>query len=101
MSAKYNESLQQRAYLIRAIIYRTRARKTSNYLSKALGIYLLGSGTKRRVIETLAGLGICERYQCINQLLSGIATEAKVCTVHTFGGVVIFIFIVLYYLLTV
>jgi hypothetical protein len=78
MSATYNESLQLRAYLITAIICRARARKTSNYLSRALGIYLLGSGTKRRVVETLAGLGVCESYQCINQLLSCIANEAKV-----------------------
>jgi hypothetical protein len=70
---------KQRVYLITAIICRCRARGTANFLPKTLGIYLHGSGVKRRVIEVLAGLGICDSYQPINQMISNIAEYAKAC----------------------
>jgi hypothetical protein len=69
--------IQQQAYLITAIC-RCRARKTANFLAKTMGIYLHGSGIKRRVIEVLAGLGICDSYQLVNQMISNIAECAKV-----------------------
>ena len=40
-------------------------------------VYLLGSGVKRRVLEVLAGLGLCDSYKYTNRLLTEIADNAK------------------------
>jgi hypothetical protein len=69
---------KQQVYLITAIICRCRARGTANFLAKTMGVYFHGSGVKRRVIEALAGLGICDSYQVVNQMISNIAEYAKV-----------------------
>ena len=42
-----------------------------------MGVYLLGSGVKRRVLEVLAGLGVCDGYKYANRLLTEIAQDAK------------------------
>ncbi|KAH8679703.1 hypothetical protein BGZ60DRAFT_235534 [Tricladium varicosporioides] len=52
--------LQRRMFLITSIICHSRTPTNSNFLSSLLAIYLLGSGTKRRVVETLSGLGVCQ-----------------------------------------
>ena len=69
--------VQQQLYLITSIICRSRARSTANFFAKMLGIYLLGSGVKRQVIEVLAGLGLCDGYKYINRHLTDIANNAK------------------------
>lgn len=43
-----------------------------------LDIYLAGSGVKRRVVETLSGLGICHSYHTANRLLKKVASNAEV-----------------------
>jgi hypothetical protein len=40
-----------------------------------LGLYMLGSGVKRRVINVLAGLGICDSYMPLNELYGRVAGE--------------------------
>lgn len=65
------------AYFVTSIILRQRARKRSNYLLKMLGMYLHSSGTKRRVINTLSGLGMCDSYKIINKTMSAIADDAR------------------------
>ena len=65
------------AYFVTSIILRQRARKRSNYLPKMLGMYLHSSGTKRRVINTLSGLGICDSYISINKTMGTIAEDAR------------------------
>ncbi|KAF1811689.1 hypothetical protein P152DRAFT_48723 [Eremomyces bilateralis CBS 781.70] len=64
-------------YMITAVVCRSRQRKTSNAFAKHLGLYLLSSGTKRRVIETFAGMGLCDTYHHINLETSGMAEHAK------------------------
>ena len=70
--------IQQKAYLITSVICRARATKTSNYLTRTLGLYLVSSGVKRRVIEVLAGLGICDSYPQLNELYERIAAKGEV-----------------------
>ena len=65
------------AYLVSAVVLRSRSRRRSNYLSKNLGFYLLSSGTKRRVINVLNGLGLCDSYKIINNDASEIASKAQ------------------------
>jgi hypothetical protein len=55
-------TLSKRLYMVTSIICHSHARKQSNYLPSVLDMYLLGSGVKRRVIESLSGLGICHSY---------------------------------------
>ena len=71
------QPVQQRAYLITSIICRCRGRDTANYFAKTMSVYLLGSGVKRRVLEVLAGLGVCDGYKYANRLLTEIAQDAK------------------------
>ena len=65
------------AYLITAVILRTRARRRSYHFARLLGLYLHGSGTKRRVIETLSGLGLCDTYKIVNREVNKIADKTK------------------------
>ena len=51
--------------------------KRSNVLSKLLTAYLLGSGTKRRVIDVLHGLGITYSYMGGKRMLDSISIEAR------------------------
>lgn len=67
----------QRIYLITAIICRSRGRDTANFLAKIMGVYFHSSGVKRRVIEVLAGFGVCDTYKYINRVLAQIADNAK------------------------
>ncbi|XTI93248.1 hypothetical protein V2W45_1250821, partial [Cenococcum geophilum] len=49
-------------FAITSIVCYSRAKKRSSFLSLILDIYLIGSSIKRRVIETLLGLGIYYSY---------------------------------------
>jgi hypothetical protein len=70
--------IQQKAYFITSIICKARAANTSNYLSKTLGLYMISSGVKRRVINVLSGLGICDSYKSLNELYDRIADKGEV-----------------------
>ncbi len=69
--------LSKRVYFITSVICHSRAKKRSNLLPSILDMYLLGSGVKRRVIETLSGLGICHSYMTANRLISKVSENAK------------------------
>jgi len=70
--------LSRRLFAITSIVCHSRAKKRSSFLSSVLDVYLIGSGVKRRVIETLSGLGICHGYHQANRLMGKIAKEAEV-----------------------
>ena len=72
-------ALAKRMFTITSIICHSRARTRSHFFPSVLDIYLIGSGTKRRVIETLSGLGLCHSYTRANQLMGKIASDARVC----------------------
>jgi len=57
----------------------THAKIQLNFLPLILDIYLLRLGVKRRVIESLSGLGICHSYKDINRQIKAIAESVKVC----------------------
>jgi len=63
---------------ITSIVCHSQAVKKSNFLASALALYLVGSGTKRRVVETLSGLGICYSYHQANCIMNRIARESEV-----------------------
>jgi hypothetical protein len=67
-----------RAVTITAILSLGRAQKSANLFTRVLGIYLHGSGVRRRVISTLQGLGLVESYQKINQAIKEISELSKV-----------------------
>jgi len=70
--------IANRLYTITSIVCHSRAKKRANELPSLLSVYLLGSGVKRRVIESLSGLGICLGYHQGNRLMSRIACEGEV-----------------------
>jgi hypothetical protein len=74
-----DETLPKRLFTITSIVCHSRAKLQSNFLSSLLDIYLLGCGTKRRVVETLSGLGLCHSYKQANRLIGRLAKECKVC----------------------
>lgn len=63
---------------VTAILSLGRAQKSANLFTRVLGIYLHGSGVRRRVISTLQGLGLVESYQKINQAIKEISELSKV-----------------------
>jgi hypothetical protein len=70
-------SLDKRILCISSLIVHSRAKQRSNHLPAMLGVYLLGSGTKRRVVDTLAGLGICQGYHQCNRIMQDAAQEER------------------------
>ena len=67
------------AYVVTALVCHTRARDASNWFSKVFGVYLHGSGVKRRVIDVISGLGLCDGYKYINSVVTQIAQAAREC----------------------
>lgn len=67
------------AYVVTATICHVRARDRSNWFSKVFGVYLHGSGVKRRVINVISGLGLCDSYKTINAVITQIANAAREC----------------------
>jgi hypothetical protein len=72
------ESVQRVGFMITSMLCFSRAKKQCNLFPSILDIYLLRSEVKRRVIETLAGLGICHRYHTASTILSDLAQHSKV-----------------------
>jgi hypothetical protein len=77
--AGIKEPLVRRAYAITSMIYSSRAKKRSTFFTSIVDIYLMGSGVKRRVFETLSGFGLCHGYHSANRIMNSIAEEAEVC----------------------
>jgi hypothetical protein len=73
-----SKAVSRRLYTITSIVCHSQAVKKSNFLASALSLYLVGSGTKRRVVETLSGLGICYSYHQANRMMNRIARESEV-----------------------
>jgi len=73
-----DEDIAGKIFMITSMVCFSQAKQQSNFLPSMLGIYLLGSGVKRRTFSTLAGLGICHSYFTANGLLSKLADAAKV-----------------------
>ena len=67
-----------RVVTITSILSLGYAQKSANCFARVLGIYLHGSGVRRRVISTLQGLGLVESYQTIHQTIKGISELSKV-----------------------
>jgi len=68
------QDLYRRSFTITSIACDSRAKIRSNYLSSILDAYLIGPGVKRRVVETLSGLGLCVRG---NRQMKTIADHEK------------------------
>src|SRR5467141_1450231 len=69
-------SLYGHYILVFSIICFTRRRNTCDNIQKLLGLYFQSMGTKRRVQQTLSGLGVCEGYQTTTKLNDAIAADA-------------------------
>jgi hypothetical protein len=76
-------AISKRLFAITSQVCHSRAKKTSNFFPSMLGVYLLGTGTKRRVLQTLAGLGLCPSYPQVNRTMEKIA---NICEVYTISS---------------
>lgn len=72
------KDIQKCLFMITSSVCHSRAKKRSNYLASVLDAYLIGSGVKRRVVETLSGFGLCHCYKQGNNLMKAIADREKV-----------------------
>jgi hypothetical protein len=75
--ARKEDPHQYRAVMLCSVICFTRTAKTSNFIPSSLGLYLQGSGVKRRVLSTMAGLGLCISYNTIARNMEQINEAAK------------------------
>jgi hypothetical protein len=75
---RHKEPFEHRAVYICAMLCYSRANVNSNFLPRLLGLYLYGSGVKRRCLSVLSGYGVCPSYHTLAremQRLSDIAKE--------------------------
>jgi hypothetical protein len=70
--------LRRKIFVITSMVCHSRAKKRSTYFPTMLDAFLIGSGVKRRVIETLTGFGLCHGYKHGNRLISQVAQHEKV-----------------------
>ena len=61
--------LRKRVCVVTAIAVHSIAVKKSSWWSKALGVFLVISGVKRRVVTVLNNIGITSSYRTIQRLL--------------------------------
>lgn len=71
-------AVDRRIFTVTSMACFSRAKHSSNVLPSCLDLYLLGSGVHRRVIETLAGLGLCHTYHSANDLMNQMSKHAAV-----------------------
>ena len=76
------DAVTKRAFMVTAMVCHARAKKRSNSFHSMLHVYLHSSGTKRRVIECLSGLGVCLSYHGGARIMKAIAEDAKVCILY-------------------
>jgi hypothetical protein len=81
---KAQDKVDMRIFMITSMACSTQASQRSNFFSTILDIYLMSCGVKRRVIETLSGLGICHSYSTANRILSRVSIAARVCVNSSF-----------------
>jgi hypothetical protein len=75
---KSQEKIDRQIFMITSMICSAQAKTRSNFFASIIDIYLMGSGVKRRVIETLSGLGICHSYSKANKVLHTVSNTARV-----------------------
>jgi hypothetical protein len=64
-------------YLLAALVLRGYSRNKSSFLREVLGLYMMANGTPRRVIDTVAHLGVVSSYTKLNDLLNVMQDKAK------------------------
>lgn len=76
--AQVARGLPQQVFMVTAFVCHAQFKKSSSFFQTLLSVYLHGSGVKRRVLDTLHGLGICHSYNTINRRMEKVAAEARV-----------------------
>lgn len=66
-----------RAAVITSIICYSRASEGSNKFPRVFGAFLYSNGVKRRVLDLLHQLGLCEGYKGVHKHLETVAEQAK------------------------
>jgi hypothetical protein len=80
-------------YLISALLLRGYSRNKTSFLREALGLYLRANGTPRRVIDTLAHIGVISSYDTLNRTLSEMEKKATATikrVAHDPTGVIVY-----------
>ena len=64
--------------MIASILLLKFARNSANSFARMLGLYLQGSGIKRRVVAILHGLGVIEGYSALDESKKAISDRSEV-----------------------
>ena len=72
---------EEEGYLVMlaSILMLKSSRNTANRFARMLGLYLQGTGVKRRAIEVLDGLGVTECYRTLDDSKQALSTHSEVC----------------------
>ena len=73
-----------RVFFLTSYVVHARQKITASYFMRHLSVYLLNSGTKRRVIDVFNNLGVCGSYTVAVDDLKLIAEEAKASNIPCF-----------------
>jgi hypothetical protein len=74
------DTVHKRMFSLTAQVCFARSRERASAFPASVGVYLLGSGCNRRVVETLAGFGFCHSYHHLNGLFDRVSAHAAVRT---------------------
>jgi hypothetical protein len=71
---------EEEGYLVMlaSILLLKSSRNTANRFARMLGLYLQGTGVKRRAIEVLDGLGVTECYRTLDDSKKALSTRSEV-----------------------
>lgn len=75
------ERVEEEGYLVMlaSILLLKASRNSSNRFARMLGLYLYGTGVKRRALEVLDGLGVTESYHALSRSKKALAVRSEVC----------------------
>jgi hypothetical protein len=69
--------------MIASILLLKSSQKTANGFARMLGLYLQGSGLKRRVITVLHGLDIIESYWALDHSKKALSQRSEVSIISS------------------
>jgi len=82
-SLQTEKKINKRMFTITSIVCFSRSKKSSNVLASMLATYLHGLGTKRRAIEVLAGIGLCQSYHQTIRNVDQVADITRVSDINS------------------
>jgi hypothetical protein len=79
------ERVEEEGYLVMlaSILLLKASRNSTNRFARMLGLYLHGTGIKRRALEVLGGLGVTESHYVLTHKKKALPVRAEACKISS------------------